>query len=244
MKLCTYNLRQGGHKNHGNHWLRMLEELGADIVCAQESGDPSLYFTPEVFAGFKGCLHANVPHGKWGSAILAKHYALERIDMPGFEGWVTGAKIKDVDVGGALRAITVFSLHAPSLGSYEAQVNRFLDELGHHLDGTPLVLAGDFNLTTAVRHPSEEGLQNTRGELRILDRLRREFGLLNAWQLLNPNQSLPQTLRWAPSPTTPYHCDGIFVSDDLVRYLVRAEVIQGGEYASLSDHNPIVIEMR
>jgi endonuclease/exonuclease/phosphatase family metal-dependent hydrolase len=29
----------------------------------------------------------------------------------------------------------------------------------------------------------------------------------------------------------------------LVPYLVRAEVIEDGEFASLSDHNPILIEL-
>jgi exonuclease III len=243
MKICTYNLRSGGHKNLGNHWQLLLKDLEADIVCAQESEDPSRYFIPETFSGFKSCIHANVAHGKWGSAILAKDHVLTRIEIPGFNGWVTGARIRDVKIDGIPKTLTVFCIHAPSPGSYESHVNRFLDEIGPYRDDTPLLIAGDFNLTTAVRHNSEDGMKNTPGERRIHERLRREFGLLNAWQVLHPNQNLPQTLRWTNAPSKPYHCDGIFISHSLVPYLVRAEVIEDGEFASLSDHNPILIEL-
>lgn len=243
MKFCTYNLRSGGHKNHGNHWQRLLDDLGADIACAQESEDPIRYFSAEAFAGFKSCIHSNVAHGKWGSAILAKDHALEPIEVPGFDGWGMGARIRDVKIDGTPQTITVFCIHTPSPGPYESHVNRFLDGVSQYLDGTPLIIAGDFNLTTAVRHASEEGMKNTPGERRIHERLRREFGLLNAWQVLHPNQNLPQTLRWTNAPTKPYHCDAIFVSHNLLPHLVRAEVIQDGEFAFLSDHNPILIEL-
>ena len=243
MKLCTYNLRSGGHTNPGNHWQRLLNDLKADIVCAQETEDPRRYFNPETFAAYKGCIHGHVAHGKWGSAILAKDHILEPIAVGNFEGWVMGARIRDVKIDGTQQTLTVFCLHAPSPGPYEAHVNRFLDSISQYRDSTPLVIAGDFNLTTSARHVSEQGMkENTPGERRIHERLRREFRLLNAWQVLHPNQNLPQTLRWTKDPTKPYHCDGIFVSHDLVPHLISAEVIQDGELASMSDHNPILIE--
>ncbi|MBS0347839.1 MAG: hypothetical protein JSR69_15425 [Proteobacteria bacterium] len=243
MKLCTYNLRSGGHKNPGNHWQRALMDLGADVICAQESEAPSRYIAPEEFSGIKGCIHANVAHGKWGSAILSKDHVLEPIEVSGFDGWVMGARIKEVRIAGVAQTITVFSIHAPSPGPYEPSVNRILDEIEKHQDGTPLLIAGDFNLTTAVRHASEEGMKNTAGERRIHDRLRREFGVMNAWQALHPNMNLPQTLRWNRAPDKPYHCDAIFVSHSLLPHLVSATVIQDGEFASLSDHNPILVEL-
>lgn len=243
MKLCTYNLRSGGHKNPGNHWQRLLDELGADIVCAQESEDPGRYFSSETFAEYKGCLHTYVAHGRWGSAILAKDHALEPLEVPGFDGWVIGARVRGVKIDGTPLTLTVFSIHAPSPGPYEAHVNRFLNEIRQYRDGSPIVIAGDFNLTTAVRHASEAGMrENTAGERRIHERLRREFGLLNAWQILHPNQNLPQTLRWSKDPTKPYHCDAVFVSHSLLPHLISAEVVQGDEFSSMSDHNPILIE--
>ncbi len=243
MKICTYNLRYGGNKNPGNHWQRLVNDLQADIVFAQESEDPSRYFSPETFEGFKGCIHENVAHGRWGSALLAKDYMLEPIEIVGFEGWVLGAKISDAILNGTVRPITIFCIHAPSPGPYEQHVTRILDEIARCHDGTPLILAGDFNLTTAIRHASEEGMKNTPGERRILERLRREFGLINAWQALHPNVNLPQTLRWTNAPTKPYHCDAIFVSHSLLPHLVRAEVLGDSEFASMSDHNPIIVEL-
>jgi len=243
MKLFTYNLRHGGHRNLGNHWQFLVNDQGADIVCAQESQHPQGYFTPEEFSRYRGCVHSDVAHGKWGSAVFAKDHAAEPISVSGFEGWVVGAKFSAVRIGGSEQTLRVFSVHAPSPGPYESHVDRLLDAISQHLDDSPLVIAGDFNLTTAVRHPSEEGLRNTPGELRILERLRRDFHLLNAWQLLHPNQNLPQTLRWTNAPAKAYHCDGVFISHSLVSHLVRAEVMQGRKFASLSDHNPVFIEL-
>lgn len=245
MKICSYNLRYGGHKNPGNHWQRLIDDLAADIVFAQESEHPSSYFSPETFGKFKGCIHANVAHGKWGSALLAKDYELEPIEIQGFEGWVVGARIKNAKINGTVQVMTVFCIHAPSPGPYEAHVDRILDGIAQCWDGTPLLLAGDFNLTTAIRHASEvaDGLKNTSGECRLLERLRREFGLINAWQALHPNTNLPQTLRWNKAPTKPYHCDAVFVSHSLLPHLVRAEVKNDSVFASISDHNPIFVEL-
>ena len=245
MKICSYNLRGGGHKSPGNHWQCLIDDLAADIVFAQESEDPSRYFSQESFGKFKGCIHANVAHGKWGSALLAKNHILEPIGIQGFDGWVVGARLKDARINDKIQEMLIFSIHAPSPGPYEAHVNRILDGIAQCWDGTPLVLAGDFNLTTAIRHASEaaDGMKNTFGERRLLERLRREFGLINAWQALHPNTNLPQTLRWTKAPTRPYHCDAVFVSHSLLPHLVSAEVRNGGVFASLSDHHPILVEL-
>ena len=74
MKICSYNLRSGGLKSEGNHWQRLIDDLAADIVFAQESEDPSRYFSPETFEKFKGHIHANVAHGKWGSVSALIEY--------------------------------------------------------------------------------------------------------------------------------------------------------------------------
>lgn len=55
--------------------------------------------------------------------------------------------------------------------------------------------------------------------------------------MANPNQDLPQTLRWSNNKTTPYHCDGIFAPISWYPYLDSAEVIAEEGWDSLSDHN-------
>jgi hypothetical protein len=88
-----------------------------------------------------------------------------------------------------------------------------------------------------VRHPDEKQQAQ---DLWLLERLRKEFGLMNCWQAANPNRNLPQTLRWSRDQATPYHCDGIFVPAAWYRYLDHCEVLASPLWEELSDHNPVV----
>ncbi len=94
MKLVSYNLRYGGNTGKDNHWQQMIKEFVPDIVFAQESQHPDRYFSSDEFSQFKGCVHSNVHHGKWGSAILSKNHKLEEVSLsvPEYEGWVVGAR--------------------------------------------------------------------------------------------------------------------------------------------------------
>lgn len=243
MKIITYNLRSGGTGAKENQWQRMIQEFSPDILCVQETRHPNQYFTADELSQNKGCIHALVPHGKWGSAMLSRKYHLEPVPLPEFSGWVVGAKIPDFVIDGAVKPVMIFSIHAPSPGPYEPSVNKILDEIQKVRNETPLILAGDFNLTTALRHPSEAATKNTSGEKKLQTRLRREFGLINAWQAMHPNENLPQTLRWSSNPVPPYHCDAIFVSHILMRHLVSAEVNSSGVWGVMSDHNPIIVDL-
>lgn len=243
MKIATYNLHFGGHTSEGNHWKSLLSEFQPDFICSQESFHPSEYFSKDEFMKFKGCIHRNVHHGRWGSAILSRNYELEEVSLsiPEFDGWVIGAKIHDFPLGDTLRTVLLFSIHAPSPGPYEPRVIRMIDAISAQHRGVPMIIAGDFNLTTAIRNSAEK-LKNTPGELKILQRMQNELGLINAWQHLHPGKELPQTLRWNNKPLDAYHCDGIFISDGFAVYLREASVINHGVWGQLSDHNPILIE--
>lgn len=247
MKLVTYNLHYGGNTEQDNHWQQMMKAFQPDIIFAQESHHPDRYFTPDKPHDFKQALHTNVHHDKWGSAILSKNHRLEEISLskPEYKGWVVGAIIPDLKIGKIEQSVLIFSIHAPSLekGSYELHVNQILDEILKIKGNTPLILAGDFNLTTAAIRHSREELQNTVGELKILDRLRNEFGLQNAWQYLHPQDDLPQTLRWSNNPTKPFHCDAIFLSENMLPHLVSAEIPSTGVWGKMSDHNPVVVTL-
>lgn len=245
MKIASYNLHFGGHVNNGNHWQKLNEEFLPDFICTQESWHPSKYFSPEEFSQFKGCVHANVHHGKWGSAILSRKHRLEEISLslPEFDGWVVGAKIPDMVIDGLAQPLLLFSIHAPSPGPYEPRVMRMMEAITQQWSVAPMIIAGDFNVTTAIRKESES-LKNTPGEFRILDRLQNEMGLLNAWQHLHPQDELPQTLRWSNQPLDKYHCDAIFLSKSLMPHLASAEVISTGEWTTMSDHNPLLVTLK
>ncbi|MEJ8821553.1 endonuclease/exonuclease/phosphatase family protein [Variovorax humicola] len=244
MKIVSYNLRNRGNTRADNHWVQLLRQFEPDIVCAQESLHPGQYFPEDEFSTFKSCVHALVPqHRKWGSAIFSRKHVLEPVELPELNGWVVAAKAHGVIVGGRTQAVFVVSIHAPSPGPYLPVVSAVLDQVARVWDGTPLVICGDFNVTTALRHPSEAPMTNSLGERQLLTRLRREFGVVNAWQTMSPNENLPQTLRWTRNPATAYHCDGIFISHHFLPHLVSASIESAGEWATMSDHNPIVVSL-
>jgi len=244
MKIVTYNLHYGGHTRQDNHWKRILN-LNPDFVLAQESFNPEDYFSNGDFNSIARSVIWHSTGSKWGSAILSTRYELEQIQVPKeFEGWVIGGRIADFSIGGVTKPLSIFSVHTPSPGPYEKKVNDILEYIRNIAGGSDILIGGDFNITTAVRHPSEwvenETLKNTETELAIIKRLRKEFGLMNSWQAVHPNRSLPQTLRWAGNKNEPYHCDGIFIPHSWLRLLEACEVVTTDEWREMSDHNPIV----
>jgi endonuclease/exonuclease/phosphatase family metal-dependent hydrolase len=246
MRFVSYNMRSGGKLGQDNTWQQVIGEFAPDIVFAQESLHPSKYFSASEFTRFTGCVHEHVHHGKWGSAILSRNHHLEPLALPSgeYKGWVVGALISDVLIGGATQPIAAFSIHAPSPGPYERHVKNIIAEIAQTWKGVPLILAGDFNLTTAaIRRPSPV-LKNTPGELQILEMLKTELSLFSAWQHLHPNDDPPQTLRWTGNTTTPYHCDAVFLGNDHLESLMSADVKSTGVWGTLSDHNPVIVELK
>lgn len=63
LKVVTHDLCQGGSADDGNSWQRLLSELGADIICAQETHNPRRYLM-DVYGSVGGAVHQMVPHGK------------------------------------------------------------------------------------------------------------------------------------------------------------------------------------
>lgn len=231
MRIATYNLRSGGSEAQ---WQRILS-LDLDILLLQE-------FNPNKFTPPGQLLYATTPHGQWGSAIWLKQGTLEKIPLPEFDGWVVGAKVKDLDWGNDRpSALQIFSIHAPTSpkgqsSNYPKQVNAILDSLLDIANQDSLVLAGDFNLTIGLRHQTER----KDDDLKLMTRFRRDFGLINCWQTANPNQNLPQTLRWSGDKTCPYHCDGIFAPAAWYRHLEACQVLSDETWETFSDHNPVV----
>ena len=241
MKIAAFNLRHGGKTSVNNSWTQIFTKFAPDIVLAQETFHPKEYLSAGDLAGCGGPAGACVPRRKWGSAVYSARRPLVPVSIPGFDGWITGAHIPTLRIGRSDKELLVFSLHAPS--PYASKVNSILDAISSLRGECDLILGGDFNITTAIRHSSET-IQSGASDRQILKRLRTEFGLVNAWQALHPNESLPQTLRWSGNLTTAYHCDGIFVPFSCVPYLVDVVIGDMDTWASWSDHNPIVATFR
>lgn len=252
MRMATFNMERGGSLRH---WSQALAAMKPDLFFAQESLDPLAFVadaaqTSEVSEAREAWVPlapataswAAIPgrrRARWGSAILARSGTIEPVAVPGFAGWVVGGRV-------TLGAVTfhAFSVHIPARprATYERLADRLAGRLARIVRGGPLVLGGDWNVTVGRRH-ADEAKKNSRRELAWLDRLESELGVVSAWQACHVDQPLPQTLRWRRDPLPPYHCDGIFLPLDWAARLKSAEVLCGPEWAALSDHNPVVVEV-
>ena len=163
MRLATFNMRSGG--SHA-HWDELLTATSPDIVLAQEARDPSS-LPPDLLGidDLQRAVWAPVSHGRWGSAILVRGGTVEARQVEQFEGWVVGGLVRTND-----REFYCFSVHLPPLkSSYIAAAHAMLDRLQSVVDGAPVVLGGDWNLTTGPRHPTEE-MTNRKGESELHQR--------------------------------------------------------------------------
>lgn len=244
MKIATYNLRSGGKAGNRIHWQKILDEVNPDIFLVQEMLHPSEYLAEDFYQQHAQQIHWNrVPsHQKWGSAVFVRQGEVRPLEplAEEFVGWVTGIEV--TGIGWPLvegRSLYIFSIHAPSINSsYVKQVNAILDSIQAHVPNeADIIIGGDFNLTVGFRHPTESLQQN---QPKLMARFQHELGLMNCWQMANPNQNLPQTLRWSNNKTLPFHCDGIFVPACWYPYLTSATVLSGKDWDGLSDHNPVV----
>jgi exonuclease III len=243
MRIATYNILRGGSQRV--HWVKMIEDHSVDLLLLQESYAHDEHLPPLRFPDARTqSVWQPVEHGRWGSVVFSRTGALARVTVPGFSGWVVGAKICRASwQSGLCDSILAFSVHVPSRGeSYCKQVNRMLDELLPLARRKQVIIGGDFNIAVS-NWPGSERPASKR-DLAIHSRLADEFGLINCWQEANPNQPLQQTLRWTGDRTIPYHCDGLFVPKGWKNRLQSCVVLAGDEWSRLSDHNPVVAEFR
>ncbi len=242
MKIATYNLRKGGSGSRV-HWRKIFEAIAPDIFLVQESYAPNQYMPAQLCQlNQDRLLWSKAGTNKWGSALFVKHGQITPIEIPDFVGWVVGAEVTQFNWLEKRKARSrVFSIHASTTNKsiYIGEVNSILDFIASFTDEFDLIIGGDFNFTVGIRHEHEE-LKNHQQELRLLNRIQREFGLINCWQAANPNCFLPQTLRWSGNKTIPYHCDGIFVPATWYPYLRSCDVLASKDWELLSDHNPVV----
>jgi endonuclease/exonuclease/phosphatase family metal-dependent hydrolase len=239
MKIATYNILKGGAQRV--HWVKMIEDHAVDLLLVQESHPHDKHLPALLYPNArKQSVWEGVEGNGWGSAVFSKSGSVKPVFVPGFAGWVIGAEIAGASwQRGGGDSLLAFSLHAPSRNqSYARQVNQILDEVARIASGRDVVIGGDFNLTVSHFAGSERAV--SKQDLAIQSRLAEEFGLMNCWQTANPNQSLPQTLRWTRNRMIPYHCDGLFVPESWKSRLQSCVILSGDEWNALSDHNPVL----
>ena len=243
LRLVAYNFLSGGSAKRSGHWSRLLRTLKPDVVLGQECRPPGECpgerFRPDAEDSFVWR-----PAGaarRWGTAVLVRAGRLAPIAVPQFDGWVVGGEIRSSRW--SARPVRVFSVHGPAgEHGYVRTMHEILDRILRLQGRADLILGGDFNVAVG-RRPTKDPRRFTRGERDLLDRIDEELDLISCWQTANPGRRLAQTLRWSGNPTTPYHCDGIFVPRAWGPRLASCRVVRGPRWTRLSDHNPVFAEL-
>jgi exonuclease III len=240
MKLATYNILKGGPKLV--HWSKMIDEQNVDLLLVQESYPHDSHLPWLLYPDIRGhSVWDKAQPNSWGSGIFSKTGSLTQIPIPNFNGWVVGAELTGASWQASGERLLVSCIHAPDgLGGYAGQVNLILDDIALMASGRDIIVGGDFNLS--VSHWAGSDRKTKERDLAIQRRLANEFGLINCWQVANPEQQPHQTLRWSRDRTIPYHCDGLFVPNSWKTDLLSCDVLSGDEWNQLSDHNPVVAE--
>ncbi len=219
------------------HWQRLFEVANPDLLLLQEVFHPEAYMPPAFWETYRSqVVWGSVPGQNWSCGLFLRNGTLKPISNPNFEGWLVGAEIEGLPTlltGG--RSLRVFNIHAPQ--PYAESVNQALDWISNLEPHSELLIGGNFNLTTGIRHDSEK-MDDT--DHKLLTRIRRRFNLMSAWQTANPTQILPQTYRDRNDPAKPHHSDALFLPSRWYRFLDQCEVLSSPEWDKLSDHNPVV----
>ena len=252
LKVATHNLYKGGPEDYST-WARDLDAFDPDLLLFQESCDPACYMGKlplkqhmQVRGAVWAAAKTETKINSWGSAIYLKQGVNVELPLPAeLRGWVVGAELRELAWHPTdPDPLYAFSLHAPTRVSrhYEGEVNAILDAIAPLVAGHNVIIGGDFNLTVSARHGSETR-KNSRGEEAIHQRLREEFGLINCWQTLHPDEALQQTLRYRFSDDPqPFHVDGLFVPAAWQPQLKSCEIFNGPAWrgATNSDHFPLL----
>ncbi len=256
-------------------WDYLRDDLRADLAIVQEASPP------EVFTSVYRPIDATNPRLAWGSAIVSLRPNLvlrARPRVPLAECYtksVTADQLPDSHPGacavadvlnakGRLR-FTAVSLY----GQWEAiadgriyscaRLHRMISDLTGVFATArrrPVVLAGDFNVTTQIAY-SRQTQAETDGAAAVFTRLR-AWGLSDCLAITRSSRSRlsectcpdgdgcshVQTFRLKNrADSRPTQLDYAFVSDSLVSKLARCEVVQDAAAWKLSDHCPLVLEL-
>jgi exonuclease III len=235
-RIATYNLRSND-PNQRLHWKWIFEVANPDLLLLQEVFHPESYMPPAFWETYRSqVLWTNRPGQSWGCGLFLRSGTIKPIAIPTLEGWLVGAEIEGLPTlltGG--RSMRIFNIHAPQ--PHSESVHQALDWISHLEPQTELLIGGNFNLTTAVPRDAENLTESDRT---LLERIRRRFNLMNAWQAANPNQPLPPTLQNSDDLSKQNHCDALFLPARWYRFLDQCEVLSTEEWDKLSDHRPIV----
>jgi exodeoxyribonuclease III len=186
VKVVTWNVNS--LRSRLSRLLALLERESPDIVCLQETKLSDLDF-PSLALGQAG--YQVVSHGLGGSAgvaIVSKRRATEA--EPGFVGdpLPDQARVVAASVGG-IHVVSVYVVNGRSLDdpAYQAKL-EWLDAFtawleSTHDPGTPLIVAGDFNVAPDDRDVHDPSAWT--GQIHVSEAERGRIRALFDWGLVD-----------------------------------------------------------
>jgi exonuclease III len=135
--------------------------------------------------------------------------------------------------------LTVWAQREPT---YTAALHRGLDAYRDLLLAAPAIVMGDFNSSAAwdARHGRTDHRE-------LNDRLLAEFGLVSAYHVgtrETVGEESKPTHYWRWQEASPFHLDYCYVPEAWAAAISRVSVGTYEEWASASDHRPLVVDLR
>ncbi len=263
------------HDARRRAWDYLRDDLRADLALVQEASPP------EVFPSVYRPVDATNPRLAWGSAVVSLRSDLvvrarPRIPLADcYTTAVTDDQLPDSHPGACAVADVVDAegqLHFTAVSLYGqweaiadgriyscARLHRMISDLTGVFATSrrrPIVLAGDFNVTTQIAYSGQTQAE-TDGAAAVFTRLR-AWGLADCLAISRANRPrLPectcpdgdacshvQTFRLKNrADSRPTQLDYVFVSDALVSKVGGCEVVHAAAAWELSDHCPLVLEV-
>jgi len=244
MHLLSWNTNHWQRKHLHNDLWGYIDQINPDIALLQEAY-PLQAQTGFIGEKTKGSKLSNSdtfvwhPIGgsrQWGSGVFTKQLPVKYYELKTqYKGALTVAEVKSGE-----EIITAISLYGLMEEGYSiTTLHRMFSDLTFLLEGKAgknrhIVLAGDFNAS-----PQFDDKQKGISHKILFDRIA-NFGLVDVFPY-HPEKPL-QTWR-SEKTTTPWQLDHFFVSKNLFKRIVKAEVLYNDAIERLSDHNPMLVEL-
>jgi endonuclease/exonuclease/phosphatase family metal-dependent hydrolase len=136
----------------------------------------------------------------------------------------------------AFNVLVVWAKPHLRAGHYLDSLYRGIEGYRDFIESDDTVILGDFNSAAYFGE----------GHLRFVDMLREDFGLFSAYHEyhnLNHGDETHYTYFDRTKKGKPFHIDYCFVPQSWLRRLKRVTVGRHNEWADLSDHVPLIIEI-
>lgn len=215
-----------------------MEKLGADLAVVPECSENTITTSDESISFlWKG------HNPKKGLGIIAfNEWQLQVKEGLQSLPWVIPFKASHPE-GLEFNALAVWTVQNKNISnlSYAKQITRLINTYSEEIKSENLSIIGDFN--TSIQGPSKGPHQEN---LQLLDSLNL-FSAYHTLNGLNHGEEKEMTLKWiAPGKKEyRYHCDFIFLPQQFLNG-AKSFIYElwTGEHTKLSDHQPVVVDIR